>query len=119
MEPTELVRRFFEVLLKVSIDPNFTADDVWTYAPRLLQDADDDKPIPQAGLVLMGELSQRLGLRAGASVPDVMVAAERAFGPCPYGQEELLKLVKYLRQQRNGAFSSVKPKKGPSIRGEF
>jgi hypothetical protein len=48
-----------------------------------------------------------------------MVAIERTFGPCPYGSEELLKLARYLREQRNGGFTAFMGRKGPSIRGEY
>lgn len=116
-DPNDTARRFFEALLNVSIDPQFGADEVWMYMPRLLAFAEQNQPLPTVCLTLLNDLAS--GLKAGASVPDVMQAIERAWGPCPYGHEELLKLARYVREQRNGGFSSEGPKKGPSIRGEF
>lgn len=116
-DPNDTARRFFEALLNVSIEPGFSAEDVWMYMPRLLDFAERNQPLPTMCLTLLGDLASRL--KAGASVPDVMQAIERAWGPCPYGNDELLKLARYVREQRNGDFSSEAPKKGPSIRGEF
>lgn len=48
-----------------------------------------------------------------------MEAMQRAWGPCPYDQGEFLELARYIREQRNGGFSTDAKKKGPSIRGEF
>jgi hypothetical protein len=116
-DPNDTARRFFEALLKVSIPEGFSADDVWMYMPRLFDFAAQNQPLPTVCLTLLEDLASRL--KAGASVIDVMQAIERAWGPCPYGNDELLKLARYIREQRNGDFSTAGPKKGPSIRGEF
>ena len=118
-EPTDIGRRFFEALLGVQLDPAFTNDDVWMYMPRLLELASANTPLPTLCLTLLGDLSLGLGLKAGAPVPDVMQAIERTFGACPFGNDDLLTLARYLREQRNGGFATLQVKKGPSIRGEF
>jgi hypothetical protein len=118
-DPNDIARRFFEALLNQSIEGEFDAGYVWTYMPRVLQMADENLPLPPTCVAVLGELSPTVGLKAGAPLPDVMQAIERTFGECPFGREELLKLARYLREQRNGAFSTVPKKKGPSIAGEF
>jgi len=118
-EPSDIARRFYEALFQLPIDPAFTADDVWLWLPRLLQYADEGKALPGTCVALLGELALAGGVKPGATLPDVMVAVERTFGPCPHGSDALLKLARYLREQRNGGFSSADPRKGPSIRGMY
>lgn len=115
--PNDLARRFFEALLNTSIDPQFGPDDVWMYMPRLFDVAEKNEPLPAMCMPILNELAS--GLKAGASVLDVMEAMQRAWGPCPYDSGEFLALARYIREQRNGGFSTDAKKKGPSIRGEF
>ena len=118
-DPNSIARRFFEALLLRELDPDFDAESVWMYMPRVLQLADENLPLPEACVAVLGELSSAAGLKAGASVLDLVVALERTWGECPFGRDDLVKLARYLREQRNGGFSTATPKKGPSIRGEF
>lgn len=117
-DANELARRFYEVLLSTPIDPHFTADDMWLYLPRLLAWADEGRTLPPTCLALLGDLALAAGVKTGASLPDVIVAVERTFGPCPHGPDAVLTLARYLREQRNGGFTTAK-RKGPSIRGMY
>ncbi len=117
-DPVDLARRFFEVLLVEQL-PEFGADDVWAYLPRLLDFVEPNKPLPPMCVTIVGELAAAGNLRSGASLPEVMTAIEATFGTCPYGPETLQKLAAYLREQRNGGFQTVTKRRGPAIGGEF
>jgi hypothetical protein len=119
-EPTDIARRFYEALFSMPIDPGgFTVDDVWAYMPRLVEFARENRPLPSLCVTLLGELALAGGLKTGATLPDVLVGIERAFGPNQLSSDDLLLLARYLREQRNGGFSSGAPRKGPSIRGMY
>lgn len=116
----DVARRFFELLHRRSFDPeSFSEADVWMNVPSLLDYAEGSLTLPNNCLGLLAELSGAMGLPSGASVPAVVAAVERNFGSCPYGEEAVQVLARYLRQQRNGAFDTVKKKRGPNLGGEF
>lgn len=118
-DPSDAARRFFEGLMGAPLEPFDGPEQVWDYMPRLLEFAQEKRPLPPLCLTLLGELSLAVGLRAGAPPQDVAGAIERTFGYCPMEREELQLIARYVWEQRNGSFTPHGKKKGPSLGGEF
>lgn len=116
----DVARRFFELLTNQALPAaDFVEDDVWMNVPTVLSFATGGRALPEGCRSLLGELSTAMGLKPAATETAIGAAIERSFGVCPFGNEALVQLARYIHEQRNGTFEVSNKPKGPSIKGEF
>jgi hypothetical protein len=112
------VRRWFEIIEVQLIDPDsFSAFEVWLHAQKVIDLASAGKDLPNAALSVLTEIGERLGVAVGSPPAVLGNALEQHFGQCPYGQEVLDLLTRYLRSQIN-AFKDPVARKGPDLSGD-
>lgn len=116
----DILRRFLNLALKEDFPPgSVEPSDVWSLAVPLFDLADQRKRLAPDAIALLGDLATGLRLPIGAPAPLIAAVLERSFGPCPLGPERLAVLADWLREERNGTFSTLAKKKGPAIGGEW
>ena len=100
----DTVRRWFEIIEVQLIDADsFSAFEVWLHAQKIVDMASEGKDLPDAALSVLSEIGERMGVPVGSPPAVIGNALEQHFGQCPYGQEVLDHLTRYLQSQINGS----------------